>query len=65
VKSDITDIIINRAWKAGMEVVGIDGVPEIQRAGNVLRQQTSAKISIRIPPKVDARVAIDAVSRVL
>jgi acetylornithine deacetylase/succinyl-diaminopimelate desuccinylase-like protein len=38
----------------------MDGVPAVRDGGNVLRPYTTAKISLRLPPDVDAQVAADA-----
>jgi acetylornithine deacetylase/succinyl-diaminopimelate desuccinylase-like protein len=54
------DRLIARAWSAALEVTGMDGVPAVRDGGNVLRPFTTAKISLRLPPDVDAQVAADA-----
>jgi hypothetical protein len=38
----------------------MDGLPAVRDGGNVLRPYTTAKISLRLPPDVDAQVAADA-----
>mmetsp|Transcript_32029 Transcript_32029/g.29014 ORF Transcript_32029/g.29014 Transcript_32029/m.29014 type:complete len:170 (+) Transcript_32029:403-912(+) len=50
---------INRAWKPQMTVTGIDGLPPCEKAGNVLRPETTIKMSIRIPPTLDAKKACE------
>jgi acetylornithine deacetylase/succinyl-diaminopimelate desuccinylase-like protein len=54
------DQLIAKAWSAALEVTGMDGVPAVRDGGNVLRPFTTAKISLRLPPDVDAQVAADA-----
>jgi acetylornithine deacetylase/succinyl-diaminopimelate desuccinylase-like protein len=54
------DRLIARAWSAAMEVIGMDGVPAVRDGGNVLRPFTAAKVSLRLPPDVDAQAAADA-----
>jgi acetylornithine deacetylase/succinyl-diaminopimelate desuccinylase-like protein len=54
------DRLVARAWSAALEVTGIDGVPAVRDGGNVLRPFTTAKISLRLPPDVDAQAAADA-----
>jgi acetylornithine deacetylase/succinyl-diaminopimelate desuccinylase-like protein len=49
-----------RAWSAALEVVGADGLPATRDGGNVLRPSTTLKLSIRLPPDVDAEAAADA-----
>jgi acetylornithine deacetylase/succinyl-diaminopimelate desuccinylase-like protein len=54
------DRLIARAWSSALEVTGMDGVPATRDGGNVLRPFTTAKMSLRLPPDVDAQVAADA-----
>jgi acetylornithine deacetylase/succinyl-diaminopimelate desuccinylase-like protein len=49
--------LIRQSWSASLSVIGIDGVPSVADGGNVLRASTTAKLSLRIPPSVDAIVA--------
>lgn len=44
-----------------MTVVGFDGLPKPERAGNVLNSSVKMQISFRIPPLVDAALAAKAV----
>ena len=54
------DRLIARAWSPALEVTGMDGLPAVRDGGNVLRPFTTAKISLRLPPDVDAQLAADA-----
>jgi acetylornithine deacetylase/succinyl-diaminopimelate desuccinylase-like protein len=54
---DGADRLIRQSWSASLSVIGIDGVPSVADGGNVLRASTTAKLSLRIPPSVDAIVA--------
>jgi acetylornithine deacetylase/succinyl-diaminopimelate desuccinylase-like protein len=49
-----------RTWGAALEVIGADGLPRPRDAGNVLRASTTLKLSLRLPPDVDAQRACDA-----
>jgi acetylornithine deacetylase/succinyl-diaminopimelate desuccinylase-like protein len=49
-----------RTWGAALEVIGADGLPKPRDAGNVLRPSTTLKLSLRLPPDVDAQAACDA-----
>jgi acetylornithine deacetylase/succinyl-diaminopimelate desuccinylase-like protein len=60
-----TELILSRTWRPGLAITGADGWPPIGNAGNVLRPVTKLKLSIRIPPRVDPKKAIDAVKRTL
>jgi acetylornithine deacetylase/succinyl-diaminopimelate desuccinylase-like protein len=55
--------LVARAWEPALEVVGIDGAPRPGRAGNVLRPSTTVKLSVRLPPTVDAEAAAASLER--
>ncbi|CAN5559347.1 M20 family metallopeptidase [soil metagenome] len=50
-----------RTWEPTLTVIGADGLPPVQTAGNVLRPSTTLSLSFRLPPNVDAAVAGAAV----
>lgn len=62
---DIETVMLNRTWRAALSVVGAEGLPEISKAGNVLRPQTTLKLSIRVPPNADAEKAAAEVKDIL
>ena len=57
VNNDPVELILNRSWRPALSYIGIDGVPDIESAGNVLRPSTSIKLSMRLPPTCDAEQA--------
>ncbi len=57
--------VLRRPWDPTLSIVGSDGLPPIENAGNVLRPFTVLKLSIRIPPMVDALKARSAIHREL
>jgi acetylornithine deacetylase/succinyl-diaminopimelate desuccinylase-like protein len=48
-----------------LSVTGLSGAPGIEGAGNTLRPSTSAKLSIRLPPTLDAAAAERTVKALL
>ena len=54
---DLTDMILNRTWRPMLSVTGADGIPALSSAGNVLRPFTAVKLSLRLPPTLDAEAA--------
>jgi acetylornithine deacetylase/succinyl-diaminopimelate desuccinylase-like protein len=52
--TDLAELVLNRTWRPALSVTGFAGAPAPQDAGNVLRPFTEAKLSMRIPPTVDA-----------
>ena len=65
VTKDLVELILNRTWRPGLAITGAEGWPLPQNAGNVLRPSTKLKLSIRIPPHVDAHAGVAAVKALL
>ncbi|MGO9149012.1 MAG: M20/M25/M40 family metallo-hydrolase [Acidimicrobiales bacterium] len=59
------DRLLRRTWMPSLAVIGIDGVPSVKDGGNVLRPFTTAKLSLRLPPAVNADRAAEAVASTL
>jgi acetylornithine deacetylase/succinyl-diaminopimelate desuccinylase-like protein len=62
---DLTELVLNRTWRPQLAVTGIDGLPAPTDAGNVLLPSTVAKLSLRLPPGLDAAKAADIVRTLL
>jgi acetylornithine deacetylase/succinyl-diaminopimelate desuccinylase-like protein len=62
---DLTELVLNRTWRPQLAVIGIDGLPPPADAGNVLLPSTTAKLSLRLPPTVDAAAAGAALKALL
>jgi acetylornithine deacetylase/succinyl-diaminopimelate desuccinylase-like protein len=65
VTTDPVEAILNRTWRPALAVTGAAGFPAIDSAGNVLRPKTTFKLSMRIPPTVNADKATWAMRRAL
>jgi acetylornithine deacetylase/succinyl-diaminopimelate desuccinylase-like protein len=61
---DLSELVLNRTWRPQLAVTGIAGLPPPVDAGNVLLPFTEAKLSLRLPPTLDAERA-DALLRAL
>ncbi|HEV8312481.1 MAG TPA: M20 family metallopeptidase [Burkholderiaceae bacterium] len=55
--TDPVEGLLNRTWRPTLSVTGVDGLPELKNAGNVLRPFTAFKLSLRLPPLVDGNEA--------
>ncbi|MFT3818516.1 MAG: M20 family metallopeptidase [Rubrivivax sp.] len=55
--TDPVEALLNRTWRPTLSVTGAEGLPELGNAGNVLRPHTAFKLSLRLPPLVDAHEA--------
>ena len=65
VASDLGELVLNRTWRPALAVTGIGGIPPLDSAGNVLRPFTAAKLSLRLPPTLDAGNAGTALKTLL
>lgn len=63
--TDPVEAILNRTWRPALSITGQAGLPALDAAGNVLRPRTALKLSMRIPPTVDAQQATEAMKRAL
>ena len=62
---DHVEGVLRRSWKPALSVVGADGLPPSDNAGNVLRPYTQLQLSMRIPPIVDHIKAQAAIEKTL
>jgi len=54
---DMKKLYIDNTWKANLSVTGVGGMPAYEKAGNVVRPSTSLRLSMRLPPNMDAKKA--------
>ncbi len=57
--------LLNRTWTPTLSVTGAEGFPALADAGNVLRPYTAFKLSLRLPPLVDAAQAVQEMKALL
>ena len=65
VTTDPVQALLNRTWKPTLSVTGAEGFPDFQNAGNVLRPYTAFKLSLRLPPLVEAASAVQELKTLL
>ena len=65
ISRDPAELITNNTWRATLAVTGADGLPPVASAGNVLLPQVALKLSLRLPPSVDADTAATALRTTL
>jgi acetylornithine deacetylase/succinyl-diaminopimelate desuccinylase-like protein len=63
--TDPVEGILNRTWRGALSVTGAEHLPGLGSAGNVLRPRTTLKLSVRLPPTVDAAAASAELKRIL
>ena len=62
---DPVEALLNRTWRPTLSVTGAEGLPALKDAGNVLRPYTAFKLSLRLPPLVDAARAVQDLKALL
>ena len=55
VTDDLEELVLNRTWRPALSITGVDGMPPLGSAGNVLRPYTAVKLSLRLPPTLDGK----------
>ena len=59
------ELVLNRTWRPYLEIVGMDGVPSVEKGGNVLRPYTTLKLSLRLPPTASPETCSKALTKLL
>ena len=62
---DPTERVLSGTWRPALSITGAAGLPVPADGGNVLRPKTAVKLSLRLPPTVDARRAAQRVKDTL
>ena len=62
---DLGQMVLNRTWRPQLAITGMDGYPAPGDAGNVLLPYSTAKLSLRTPPTLDAKAAVLAMKKTL
>jgi acetylornithine deacetylase/succinyl-diaminopimelate desuccinylase-like protein len=65
VSSDLTELVLNRTWRPQLAITGMEGYPLPRDGGNVLLPFSTAKVSLRLPPTLEAQSATDLVKKTL
>lgn len=63
--TDPLQALLNRTWAPTLSVTGAEGFPDFKNAGNVLRPYTAFKLSLRLPPLIDAGTAVQQLKTLL
>lgn len=65
VSNDLVELILNRTWRPALSITGADGLPSNENAGNVTLPFLKVKLSIRIPPMINGKKALQLLKEVL
>jgi len=58
---DMVKMYLDNTWKANLSITGAGGLPPYEKAGNVVRPSTSCRLSMRLPPNMNASEAAKVV----
>ncbi len=64
-EADLAELVLNRTWRPALSITGVDGIPALGNAGNVLRPHSAVKVSMRVPPTANAKAAGEALKKAL
>lgn len=62
VGDDLAELVLNNTWRPALSVTGAAGLPTPAAAGNTLHPSTTLKLSMRLPPLLDAHAAASALT---
>ncbi|HEY2445483.1 MAG TPA: M20 family metallopeptidase [Rhizomicrobium sp.] len=65
VTADLAELVLNRTWRPQLAVIGIEGLPTPQNAGNVMLPYTTMRLSLRLPPTLPGAQAEPMLQRLL
>jgi acetylornithine deacetylase/succinyl-diaminopimelate desuccinylase-like protein len=65
VTDDPVQLILNRTWRPALSITGAAGLPALENAGNVMRPETAIKLSLRLPPTMDSKLALRRIKSLL
>ena len=63
--NDPLELLLNSTWKPTLTVTGADGLPALGSAGNTLLPRLALKLSLRLPPTLNATLAAARVKAAL
>jgi acetylornithine deacetylase/succinyl-diaminopimelate desuccinylase-like protein len=62
---DEPERLLNRTWRPSLTITAADGFPSLDQASNVVRRRTAVRLSLRLPPTLDAAAAAATIERAL
>lgn len=60
-----SELLLEKTWRPQLAVIALDGYPSPSNGGNVLLPYSTAKISVRLPPTLDAQKACNVLKAAL
>ena len=57
-QANLQELYLSSSWRPNLSVTGAEGLPDISKAGNVVRPSTSVRLSMRLSPNKDCNEAV-------
>ena len=57
-QDNLEELYLNNTWRPNLSITGATGLPDISSAGNVVRPQTTVRLSMRLSPLKDCQEAV-------
>eukprot|EP00347_Sterkiella_histriomuscorum_P022893 403336761 len=64
-EDNVQEVYLNNVWRSNISVTAAEGLPAIDKSGNVLRPSTTLRLSIRLCPNLLAQDAIKIIEEKL
>jgi len=58
-QDNLVELYLNNTWRPNVSITGAAGLPEITKAGNVVRPFTECRVSMRLSPLKDPQEALN------
>ena len=59
------ELILNSYWRPTLSVIGMEGLPSFEKAGNVIYKEFKVRCSMRLPPTLNAEKAKSLLDQML
>lgn len=64
-QSNLPEMYLDYVWRPNLSITGAGGLPDLSKAGNVVRAKTIVRASLRLSPDFDADLARDKLIELL
>ena len=64
-QENLAEMYLDNVWRPNLSITGAGGIPELTKAGNVVRAKTIVRASLRLSPNFNAEQARDKLIELL
>lgn len=59
------ELLLQNTWKPALTITGISGIPVPENAGNIIHGDVALTLSMRVPPLIDLKQAVNDLNQLL